>query len=63
MSKNICLCCKGKSEYLDSTDKFSEFLCPGCEIKIYYKLHNVMEEFNFSKEEAYKYLRNNKLLD
>lgn len=63
MSKNICLCCKGKSEYLDCTDDFSEFLCPGCEIKIYDKLHNAMEELSLNREEAYKYLKNNKLLD
>lgn len=56
MSKNICPCCKGKAEYLNSTHKHSSFLCAGCEIKIYFQLHDVMDTENLDKEKAYQYL-------
>lgn len=56
MSKNICPCCNGKADYLDISDKYSYFLCSGCEIKLYHKLHNVMDDMHYTKEEAYQYL-------
>ena len=59
MSKNICPCCKGHSEYLDIKTEESQFLCTGCEIILYFPLHKIMNEFNVDKEEAYKLLTNN----
>lgn len=56
MSKNICPCCKGHSEYLDIKTKESQILCTGCEIKLYFPLHKIMDEFNVNKQEAYKLL-------
>ncbi len=56
MSKNICPCCKGKAEYLDIEAEYSEYLCVGCEIKMYDELHAVMDKLNMNKEQAYCYL-------
>ena len=57
MSKNICPCCKGHSEYLDIETEESQFLCTGCEIKLYFPLHKIMEEFKINKEDAYNIIR------
>lgn len=58
MSKNICPRCKGKAEYLDITRKYSSFLCVGCEIAIYFQLHDIMATESLDKEKAYQYLVN-----
>ena len=58
MSKNICPCCNGHSEYLDIKTQNSQFLCTGCEIKLYFPLQKIMDESNVNKEEAYKLLQN-----
>ena len=57
MSKNICPCCGGKSEYIDIAEENTERLCAGCEIKLYFPLHRIMSLYNVNKEEAYKILR------
>lgn len=44
MSKNICPCCHGHSDYLDMPEQTSTFLCTGCEIKLYFPLHEIMEK-------------------
>ncbi len=62
MSKNICPCCDGKSEYLDISDRHSSFICVGCEIKIYHQLHDIMDREKLNKEKAYQYLIDNHLL-
>ena len=57
MSMNICPRCGGKCEYLDVKEPpVLHYLCTGCEIKIYYPLHHLMNEKGISKEEAYKIL-------
>lgn len=59
MSKNICPCCGGYSEYLDIIEaERTQFLCKGCEIKLYFPLHEIMNKLNVSKEEAYKLIKN-----
>ena len=60
MSKNICPCCHGHSDYLDMPEQTSTFLCTGCEIKLYFPLHEIMEKRNVNKEVAYKILSRNK---
>lgn len=57
MSKNTCPCCKGHSEYLNIETEKSQFLCTGCEIKLYFPLHEIMNELNVDKEEAYNIIR------
>lgn len=54
MSKNTCPCCHGHSDYLDIPEQTSAFLCTGCEIKLYFPLHEIMEKRNVNKEVAYK---------
>ena len=43
---------------LDIKTQNSQFLCTGCEIKLYFPLHKIMDESNVNKEEAYKLLQN-----
>lgn len=57
MSKNTCPCCKEHSEYLNIETEESQFLCTGCEIKLYFPLHEIMNELNVDKEEAYNIIR------
>ena len=58
MSKNICPCCGGYSEYLDIEAERTQILCTGCEIKLYFPLHEIMNKLNVSKEEAYNLIKN-----
>lgn len=62
MSKNICPCCKRESEYLNSTRKHSSFLCAGCELEIYFQLHDIMATEGLDKEQAYQYLERESLI-
>lgn len=57
MSKNICPCCKGKAEYKDCLNETSNFICAGCEIKNYSRLHEIMNKLYCDKETAFNKMK------
>lgn len=61
MSKNICPRCKGESIIVDNPADATQYLCAGCEIKIYTELHAVMDQYGLDKESAYEYLKTNRI--
>lgn len=61
MSRNICPRCKGESIIVDNPADATQYLCAGCEIKIYTELHAVMDQYGLDKESAYEYLKTNRI--
>lgn len=61
MSRNICPGCKGESIIVDNPADATQYLCAGCEIKIYTELHAVMDQYGLDKESAYEYLKTNRI--